>query len=137
MGYWGGGERDVFVSQNPRDFYLVGNTVEYSCIDGHYLSGDAVAQCTETQKWRRGAMVCKSTSSRLSGIYVFRSPVCSLARGLRNDLMEQISNSTFECRCGSRSRLNNISQELLSSLRHTQNPSSCPRFHMWDSSAQQ
>lgn len=56
-------ECSVFLSQNPRDFYVVGNTVEYSCIDGHYLSGDAVAQCTENQMWRTGAMVCKSTSS--------------------------------------------------------------------------
>nr|XP_020479067.1 complement component C7-like [Monopterus albus] len=53
--------RNGFV-QNPREFYLVGNTVEYSCIDGHYLSGNAVAQCTENQKWRTGAMVCKSST---------------------------------------------------------------------------
>lgn len=50
-------------SQNPRDFYLVGNTVEYSCIEGHYLSGSSVAQCTENQKWATEAMVCKSMSS--------------------------------------------------------------------------
>nr|XP_046230768.1 complement component 7b [Scatophagus argus] len=53
--------RNGFI-QNPRDFYLVGNTVEYSCIDGHYLSGDAVAACTENQRWRTGAMVCKSST---------------------------------------------------------------------------
>ncbi|XP_074547063.1 complement component C7-like [Halichoeres trimaculatus] len=47
---------------SPRDFYLVGNTVQYSCIDGHYLSGDAVGECTENQTWRTGAMVCKSSS---------------------------------------------------------------------------
>lgn len=50
-------------SQNPRDLYLVGNTVEYSCIDGHYLSGVAVAECAENQKWTTGVMVCKSMSS--------------------------------------------------------------------------
>lgn len=55
-------ERIVCFSQNPREFYLVGNTVQYSCIDEHYLSGDAVAECTENKTWRRGAMVCKSTS---------------------------------------------------------------------------
>ncbi|XP_044030059.1 complement component 7b isoform X3 [Siniperca chuatsi] len=53
--------RNGFI-QNPRDFYVVGNTVEYSCIDGHYLSGGAVAECTENQKWRTGAMVCKSST---------------------------------------------------------------------------
>ncbi|KAM9841104.1 complement component C7-like [Aulostomus maculatus] len=47
---------------NPRDFYLVGNTVEFSCIAGHHLSGNAVAECTENQTWRTGAMVCKSSS---------------------------------------------------------------------------
>uniref|UniRef100_A0A3Q4BBL8 Complement component C7 n=1 Tax=Mola mola TaxID=94237 RepID=A0A3Q4BBL8_MOLML len=52
--------RNGFI-QNPRDFYLVGNTVEYSCIDGHYLSGEAVAVCTENHQWQRGAMVCKSS----------------------------------------------------------------------------
>ncbi|XP_070844814.1 complement component 7b [Chaetodon trifascialis] len=53
--------RNGFI-RNPRDFYLVGNTVEYSCIDGHYLTGDASAECTENQKWRIGAMVCKSST---------------------------------------------------------------------------
>ncbi|XP_076613355.1 complement component C7-like [Chaetodon auriga] len=53
--------RNGFI-RNPRDFYLVGNTVEYSCIDGHYLTGDAFAECTENQKWRIGAMVCKSST---------------------------------------------------------------------------
>lgn len=37
--------------------------VEYTCVDGYYLSGDAVSECTEDQSWRRGAMVCQSTSS--------------------------------------------------------------------------
>ncbi|KAF3848776.1 hypothetical protein F7725_015273 [Dissostichus mawsoni] len=48
--------------ENPRDFYLVGNTVQYSCIDGYYLIGGAVAQCTETQKWRTESPVCKSAT---------------------------------------------------------------------------
>lgn len=50
-------------SQDPRDVYLVGSTVEYSCTEGHHLSGNAVAQCTENQKWMTGGMTCKSMFS--------------------------------------------------------------------------
>uniref|UniRef100_UPI0037E7F92C complement component 7b n=1 Tax=Semicossyphus pulcher TaxID=241346 RepID=UPI0037E7F92C len=53
--------RNGFI-QNPRDFNIVGNTVEYSCIERYYLSGDAVAQCTENKTWSIGAMVCKSST---------------------------------------------------------------------------
>ncbi|XP_034565495.1 complement component C7 [Notolabrus celidotus] len=56
--------RNGFI-QNPRDFYLVGNTVEYSCIEDYYLRGDALAECTENQTWRTGAMVCKSSTCAL------------------------------------------------------------------------
>lgn len=77
-----------FFSQNPRDFYLVGNTVEYSCADGYHLSGDALAECTENQRWRTGAMVCESRSSLhqlCHGGYVFVSIVHSLAEYLSRD----------------------------------------------------
>ncbi|KAE8284817.1 Complement component C7 Precursor [Larimichthys crocea] len=53
--------RNGFI-QNPKDFYLVGNTVEYSCIWGHYLNGDAMAECTGNGTWRTGARVCKSST---------------------------------------------------------------------------
>ncbi|XP_036972742.1 complement component 7b [Acanthopagrus latus] len=53
--------RNGFI-QNPRDFYLVGNTVEYTCADGYHLSGDALAECTENQRWRTGPMVCESST---------------------------------------------------------------------------
>ncbi|TWW66786.1 complement component 7b [Takifugu flavidus] len=53
--------RNGFV-HDPRDYYLVGNTVEYSCIDGYHLSGDAVAECTESKTWRRGTIACKSST---------------------------------------------------------------------------
>ncbi|XP_062414768.1 complement component 7b isoform X1 [Pungitius pungitius] len=53
--------RNGFI-QNPRDIYLVGNIVEYSCIQDYYLSGDARAHCTENQKWRTGELVCKSST---------------------------------------------------------------------------
>ncbi|XP_068609128.1 complement component 7b [Brachionichthys hirsutus] len=50
--------------QNPRDVYVVGNTVEYSCTDGFYLDGGALAECTESQKWQTGLMVCKSSTCK-------------------------------------------------------------------------
>ncbi|XP_062290872.1 complement component 7b isoform X1 [Scomber scombrus] len=53
--------RNGFI-QNPKDFYLVGNTVEYSCIDGYHLRGGSVARCAENQKWVTGAMVCQSST---------------------------------------------------------------------------
>lgn len=46
--------------------------VEYACVEGYYLSGDAVAECTENQSWRRGAMICKSTSSVVSPSRTFQ-----------------------------------------------------------------
>ncbi|XP_056259013.1 complement component 7b [Seriola aureovittata] len=53
--------RNGFV-ENPRDFYLVGNIVEYSCISGHHLSGNAVSRCTENQRWTTETRVCKSST---------------------------------------------------------------------------
>ncbi|KAM3599478.1 uncharacterized protein V6R79_006527 [Siganus canaliculatus] len=53
--------RNGFI-RNPRDFYLVGNTVEYSCVDGYFLNGEALAECAESQQWRTGTMVCKSST---------------------------------------------------------------------------
>uniref|UniRef100_A0A8C5N8Q3 Complement component C7 n=1 Tax=Gouania willdenowi TaxID=441366 RepID=A0A8C5N8Q3_GOUWI len=47
---------------DPKDLYLVGSRVQYSCIDGFYLSGNALATCTENQTWSRGAMDCKFQS---------------------------------------------------------------------------
>uniref|UniRef100_A0A3P9LPN6 Complement component C7 n=1 Tax=Oryzias latipes TaxID=8090 RepID=A0A3P9LPN6_ORYLA len=55
------GLRNGFVA-NPKDFYLVGQRVEYSCIEGFYLSGDAVATCLDDQTWRTGAKLCKSST---------------------------------------------------------------------------
>uniref|UniRef100_A0A669AZA9 Complement component C7 n=1 Tax=Oreochromis niloticus TaxID=8128 RepID=A0A669AZA9_ORENI len=64
--------RNGFV-QNPRDFYLVGNTVEYSCVDWYYLSGNAVETCAENQKWTTGPRVCKSM---FCGFFVYRCFLC-------------------------------------------------------------
>uniref|UniRef100_A0A669BAE3 Complement component C7 n=1 Tax=Oreochromis niloticus TaxID=8128 RepID=A0A669BAE3_ORENI len=56
-----------------RDFYLVGNTVEYSCVDWYYLSGNAVETCAENQKWTTGPRVCKSM---FCGFFVYRCFLC-------------------------------------------------------------
>ncbi|KAM4635676.1 complement component C7-like [Polymixia lowei] len=53
---------------NPRDFYVVGSRIEYSCIDGHYLRGGAVAECTANQRWSRGAMNCRSTTCAIPSL---------------------------------------------------------------------
>ncbi|XP_062855534.1 complement component C7 [Trichomycterus rosablanca] len=47
---------------DPTDFYSVGSKIEFSCIDGFYLPGDPVAECTEDGTWRKQPMECKSTS---------------------------------------------------------------------------
>ena len=48
-----------FFVQNPRDNYLVGTAIEYSCIDGYYISGDRMATCTDSQSWDSSDMECK------------------------------------------------------------------------------
>uniref|UniRef100_A0A672JQA5 Complement component C7 n=1 Tax=Salarias fasciatus TaxID=181472 RepID=A0A672JQA5_SALFA len=53
--------RNGFI-QNPKDFYLVGNTVEYSCQEGYYLSGSATATCGNNQQWSAGSQLCKSAT---------------------------------------------------------------------------
>ena len=53
----------LFFSQNPKDFYMVGDRVDYTCIPGYYLTGTADVTCHEDQSWSAGARVCKSTSS--------------------------------------------------------------------------
>ncbi|KAM9735147.1 complement component C7-like [Menidia menidia] len=47
--------------QNPKDFYRVGDIVDYLCISGYYLTGNAQVTCDENQKWSGGERVCKST----------------------------------------------------------------------------
>ncbi|XP_077398784.1 complement component C7-like [Vanacampus margaritifer] len=56
--------RNGFI-QNPSDFYLAGNTVEYSCVYGYYVSGNSLAECTQSQTWKTGAMVCKSSTCNI------------------------------------------------------------------------
>ncbi|KAG7240860.1 hypothetical protein INR49_023434, partial [Caranx melampygus] len=48
--------------QDPKDYYLVGNRVQYACINGYYLSGSAVAQCTGDQRWTKETRVCRGAT---------------------------------------------------------------------------
>ncbi|KAJ8260744.1 hypothetical protein COCON_G00164670 [Conger conger] len=52
--------RNGFV-MDPKDFYPVGSKIVYSCIEEHYILGDAVVECTDEQTWRKRAMECKRT----------------------------------------------------------------------------
>ncbi|XP_072518418.1 complement component 7b [Salminus brasiliensis] len=47
---------------NPKDVYPVGSKIEYSCIEGYYIVGNSIAECTDTLNWRRGRMECKRSS---------------------------------------------------------------------------
>lgn len=84
--------RNGFV-QNPRDFYLVGNTVEYSCIDGYHLSGNAVATCAENQEWSTEARVCKSSTC---GVPSLNSLVIATPTKLAYDIGDRVFLSCSE-----------------------------------------
>ncbi|XP_010876208.2 complement component C7 [Esox lucius] len=45
---------------SPRDVYVVGSKIQYSCIEGHYITGNTVAECTDNNSWTSGPMVCRS-----------------------------------------------------------------------------
>ncbi|KAL2099753.1 hypothetical protein ACEWY4_004147 [Coilia grayii] len=47
---------------NPKDVYAVGSKVEYSCIDGYYLQGQKIVECTDSLTWRKGQMECKKSA---------------------------------------------------------------------------
>ncbi|KAM6985200.1 complement component 7b [Aplochiton taeniatus] len=51
--------------QSPREVYGVGSRVQYSCVEGHYMSGEPVAECTDHQIWTRGHMECQIAVCRL------------------------------------------------------------------------
>ncbi|CAL8320838.1 unnamed protein product [Lota lota] len=45
--------------RNPKDAYAVGSSIEYLCINGHYLVGETTAECTPNQTWMTGPMQCR------------------------------------------------------------------------------
>ncbi|TRY95807.1 hypothetical protein DNTS_035346 [Danionella cerebrum] len=46
---------------HPKDFYSVGSKVEYTCIEGYRLTGNAFIACQENLEWYPPAMECKRT----------------------------------------------------------------------------
>ncbi|KAM4528425.1 complement component C7 [Odontesthes bonariensis] len=51
--------------RNPKDFYMVGDRMDYSCIPGYYLTGTAEVTCEEDQSWSAGARVCKTATCEI------------------------------------------------------------------------
>ncbi|KAJ8380800.1 hypothetical protein SKAU_G00015780 [Synaphobranchus kaupii] len=49
---------------DPKDVYLVGSRVVYSCVEGYHIVGATSAECTQGQTWKRSKMECRSTVCR-------------------------------------------------------------------------
>lgn len=48
----------LHVSQDPKDIYLVGSKVEYTCTEGFYLVGHSTIECTADQTWSARPGLC-------------------------------------------------------------------------------
>ncbi|KAG7271227.1 hypothetical protein CRUP_038674 [Coryphaenoides rupestris] len=48
-------------SKAPKDVYLVGDTIEYSCITEHHLMGHSTIQCLEDQTWSQRPGSCRAS----------------------------------------------------------------------------
>ncbi|KAJ3603468.1 hypothetical protein NHX12_028214 [Muraenolepis orangiensis] len=52
---------------DPRDVHLVGNRVEYRCINEYYLEGNPILECMEDQTWSQHPGYCR-TSKCMSAV---------------------------------------------------------------------
>ncbi|KAM3610393.1 uncharacterized protein V6R79_003347 [Siganus canaliculatus] len=53
---------------DPKDVYLVGSRVEYSCTDGFYLVGHTTLECTASQTWSGRPGLCTISRCRLESL---------------------------------------------------------------------
>ncbi|CAJ1069014.1 complement component C7-like isoform X3 [Xyrichtys novacula] len=53
---------------DPKDIYLVGSRVEYTCTDGLYLIGDGIIECTAALTWSDGPGLCAPTRCTLESL---------------------------------------------------------------------
>ncbi|XP_076005639.1 complement component C7 [Genypterus blacodes] len=62
---------------DPKDVYLVGSKVEYTCTDGYHLIGPSAIRCTADQTWSAGPGMCTLSMCRLQPLPddVIASPV--------------------------------------------------------------
>ncbi|KAM9857915.1 complement component C7 isoform 2-T2 [Aulostomus maculatus] len=49
---------------NPKDIYLVGSKVEYTCTEGFYLAGSSILECTADQTWSTSLGLCTRSSCK-------------------------------------------------------------------------
>ncbi|XP_041856265.1 complement component C7 [Melanotaenia boesemani] len=54
--------------QNPKDVYLVGNRVEYSCTAGFHLVGQSILECTSGKTWSGTPGQCARSMCRLNSL---------------------------------------------------------------------
>ncbi|XP_056147148.1 complement component 7b [Lampris incognitus] len=80
---------------NPRDVYSVGSRIEYSCISGYYLKGEAMAQCADNQLWTTAAMTCESSTCGLPSL---NSDVIGAPTKVAYDIGDRVS---LSCPVGS------------------------------------
>uniref|UniRef100_A0AAX7U5X9 Complement component C7 n=1 Tax=Astatotilapia calliptera TaxID=8154 RepID=A0AAX7U5X9_ASTCA len=50
---------------DPKDIYLVGSKVEYTCTEGFYLVGHSTIECTADQTWSARPGLCTVTSCQI------------------------------------------------------------------------
>ncbi|KAM7416037.1 hypothetical protein PAMA_018215 [Pampus argenteus] len=50
---------------DPKDIYLVGSKVEYTCTEGFYLIGHSILECTADQTWSGSPGLCTLSSCRI------------------------------------------------------------------------
>ncbi|XP_040010053.1 complement component C7 isoform X2 [Xiphias gladius] len=53
---------------DPKDIYLVGSRVEYTCTEGYYLVGHTVLECTADQTWSASPGLCTVSKCRIESL---------------------------------------------------------------------